>query len=148
MKPVTSYKSFDGSVFGTAKECADYETHCGAISKIVDKLPRFIRDDDFEKGVSYYQHDWKSFVDVRTEFCMYMDSIHSNFVFRQQIGERVLLMDTNWYFRFFRNTNDYPALLAWYYIGCVDSQYRQWSHPDFIKDTPEGAKCINKESLL
>jgi len=146
LKPVTSYQSVDGSIFDTAEECAKYETHCSAIAKIIDRLPRFVSTDDFQTGKSYYQHDIKSFKEIRDIFFMYMDSLYDLSIFQSQIGESILITNTNWYIKFFRATNDKPALLAWYYIGMVDSRYRQWSTPYFVTNPNEEAYAINANS--
>ncbi|MCK5021580.1 MAG: hypothetical protein KAS32_31520 [Candidatus Peribacteraceae bacterium] len=143
MKPVTSYQSFDGTIFETAEKCAKYESHCIKIASIVDKLPKFTKDREFYELRSYYQHDPQLVIDVRTEFLMYMDSIYHDPSLRLQLGERCLVMPTGRFIDFFKSKNDVPATLAWLYIGSIDNYFRQWSHPSSKHDDITGQKCIN-----
>lgn len=149
MNPTTSYKAFDGSLFESAKECADYETHCRAIAKIIDKLPRFPITDDFVIGKVYYQHDDRIFLPVRDEFFMYLDSVYNNPKLlhpelRLAIGERVLLRDRIFWHEMFIKHSDHTALLAWRYIGYTDDYFRQWGQLMFAIKEPDGAKPMNE----
>lgn len=143
MKPVKAYEAFDGTVFDTAEECADYETHSITIAQIIDKLPRFDVDSQFTIGNSYYQHDEESFRAIRDEFFAYMVERYNIPVFQNQIGNRELDTDTNWFINFFRIAKDKPSLLAWYYVGMVDKYFRQWSQSYFVNKPNEDAFMIN-----
>ena len=143
MKPKISYEAFDGVIFRTAEECAEYETHCRAIAKIIDKMPRFTFTDEFISGRCFYLHDRQSFIDTRSEFFMYLDSQYPKPEIRLQIGEPCWVMSPAKYLEIIVSLHDGPLLLAWYYIGCVDDYARQWSNPYIASNPPEHRGQIN-----
>jgi hypothetical protein len=147
MKPVTSYQAFDGSLFDTAEQCADYETHCKTIASIIDQIPRFPIDEVFAEGRSFYQHDERIILPARDDFFMYLDSVYNNpklqyVMIRQGIGERICVGRLKMYQLFVKH-NDRAAMLAWTYLGYTDDYFRQWSQLLFAINPPEDAVCIN-----
>lgn len=139
MIPVTSYKSFDGTLFDDAKECADYETHCRQLAKIIDKLPRFDRADiDWIDGFTYYQHDPELFMSVFTEFCEYIDSRYPNTIQKDTSVSKLIQA----YYLLIWNIGDKPSVLAVVYFDSVDDQFRQYSH-DFFMNHPGEMKPMN-----
>lgn len=149
MIPTTSYKAFDGSVFNTPKECADYETHCRSMATIIDKLPRFPVDEDFATGKTFYQHDPRVFLPIRDEFFIYLDDYYNNPKLqypeiRLSLGESVLIKDRAWWHEMFTKHNDSVSLLAWRWIGYTDNYYRQWGQMMFAIKPPEQAIQINQ----
>jgi len=148
MKPTTSYKAFDDSLFYDAGDCADYETHCKTIASIIDQIPRFPIDKDFVDGMTYYQHDSRIILPARDDFFMYLDGMYNNPTLkypdiRLGIGEKVLIRDRFWWYKLFTDHGDKAALLAWQYIGCTDDYFRQWGQLYFAIEPPEDARAIN-----
>lgn len=143
MQPVTSYKAFDGTIFDTAKECANYETHCKKIASIVDKLPRFEPTDEFLRGQAFYQHEWQVLVPIRDEFFMFLDEHYPRPDYRFQIGTKGWALSPSKYMEMIVATGDRPLWLAFYYFACIDDDFRQWSAMTFAKQPPEDAICIN-----
>jgi hypothetical protein len=132
MKPVTAYKSFNGVLFDTEKECADYESHCYALSKIIDQIPRFKRDEDFLLGKRYHQHDPESFSSIRDQFFEYMYEKYNNPIFKSAVGQTILPVNRTIYRHFLSARRDDPSLVAWSYFECVDNEYREWSTIDLV----------------
>lgn len=147
MNPTTSYKAFDGSLFESAKECADYETHCKTIAKIIDQIPRFPIDEDFINGNTYYQHDERIILPARDDFFGYLDSFYNNPqliypLFRIGIGSRVCI-DRLRCLQIFTKHSDKASILAWSYLGYTDDYFRQWGQLMFAIEPPEEARPIN-----
>jgi hypothetical protein len=149
MKPstTTTYTAFDGSIFNTATDCADYETHCNVIASIIDQIPRFPIDEEFMRGGSFYQHDSRIILPARDDFFKHLDSVYNNPtlkypMIRMGIGERVLMGRLKM-FQMFVKHNDKASMLAWVYLGYTDDYFKQWGQLMFAIEPPEDAVCIN-----
>lgn len=133
MKPVKSYESFDGKIFATAEECADYETFCKKMARIVDTLPRFEMTDEFRAGEEFFQHDLGRFYSVRDAFIKLVLTKYDNELLKGQLGKKDWTFSTGEMFKFFKDMNDQVCVMGWYWIGCIDDKGRQWIHPSIIR---------------
>jgi hypothetical protein len=138
MIPVTYYKAFDGQLFETAKECADYETHCKALANIINKLPDFDRESDgWVNGKVYYQHDPETIEGIFSEFCKYIVSKYGDFTLSEPLN-KTTIEDM----RCQLSQHDNPSFLALRYFNNIDDQYRQWYHKWYV-NKPYDAKPMN-----
>lgn len=142
MKPITAYKAFDGRVFEEAENCANYETHCYALLKIVDKLPKFEKTPSYLLGDEYYQHDKVLYDEIVNEFIDYIENLYPNVKTMGDIRgmDRVKLF--TWMTNLLTMSGDMPSMTAWKFIGIVDDEYRQWYDYKSLKEPNKKAKPV------
>lgn len=149
MKKITKYKSNDGKVFDSKKECLEYELLCDQVDQVISQLdhPKSFSCNDFENGEGYIQHDPIIFLKVKKELLQLMaqkidhhwiskaiESIGTDRVHPSLIG---------------RLLSDYgisPFNRYWYRIQATDSQFREWGQIYFANNPDKGKNfCINRK---
>lgn len=138
MKTITKYKALDGAEFTDPVECEKYEAfarRCEAVIKHLKPLPKD-KDLRFANGHGFIQQDPMSVAAVRRDLLELAKEVTTHKWIQQSIDDPTA--HHSWAGRIISEVSE-PLWKAWYRIGCIDKQGREWGQ-QYYADHPDQAE--------